>query len=308
MKFSCDFRLLLLVCLCLSFRTGKAEDLSLSSSLKSMYTLKDTLSLEWTLSSERPVEEFKISDITPPFSKDLELIGSEMHSEKSLADSKSVYHFRFQFKALNLGQIEIRSPEVTVRDSGDKTNTYKAKPFKISVVTVFRRYRFLLITFLLAIACVFPVLLFMKVKKKKELKRLRLLEAEQFEALKAEGENRFAARLKASSAYLIAGEYASYCRNIFQAFTEYLQSVYPELPAVKEETALSLLKPYIPDFSHKKLAQYLYLTEEILYTGKTPMASDLDRLLILAKELVAEHKIHTRRESETDNQKDLSSF
>lgn len=134
------------------------------------------------------------------------------------------------------------------------------------------------------------------------------MKAEQFESLKAEAETRFAARLKTSSASLIAGEYASYCRNIFQAFTEYLQSVYPELPAVKEETALSLLKPFIPAFSHKKLAQYLYLTEEILYTGKTPLASDLDRLLILAKELVAEHKIHTGMERDTENQNDSSSF
>lgn len=301
MKIFKDFRIVLLLCFFLSFRMGKAEELTLSSSLKSMYTLKDIISLEWTISSQKPVEEFKISGIEAPFSKDLELMASEMCSEKSLTDSKSVYHFRFQFKPLNLGQTEIKSPEITVKDSSDKTNTYKAKPLKITVVTVFKRYRFLLFTLLLAILCVFPVIFLIKRKKKKELKRIQALKAEQFEILKAEAETRFAVRLKSSSAHLISGEYGDYCRNIFQAFTEYLKSVYPDLPAVKEETALALLKPYIPDFSHKKLAQYLYLNEEILYTGKTPLASDLDRLLILAKELVTEHKIHTRIENTTEN-------
>ena len=301
MKIFKDFRIVFLLCFFLSFRTGKAEEMTLSSSLKSMYTLKDIISLEWTISSQKPVEEFKISGIEPPFSKDLELIASEMHSEKSLADSKSVYHFYFQFKPLHLGQIEITSPEVMVKDSSDKTNTYKAKSLKISVVTILRRYRFLLFILLLTLLCVFPVMLFLKIKKQKELNRLQSLRAAQFEALKTEAETRFSSRLKTSSAHLISGEYGQYCRNIFQAFTEYLQSVYPELPAVKEETALALLKPYIPAFSHKKLSQYLYLNEEILYTGKTPLASDLDRLLILAKELVTEHKIHTRIENTTEN-------
>lgn len=308
MKFFTDFRIILILCLFLSFRTGGAEELSLSSSLKPLYTLKDTVSLEWTLSSERPSEEFKVSDIEPPFSKDLELIASEMHAGKSMQDSKNVYHFYFQFRPLKLGQVEIKSPEVVVKDSSDKTNSYKAKSLKISVVTVFRRYRFLLFALLLALACGFPIIFLIKMKKKKELKQIQAMKAGQFETLKAEAETRFSALLKTSSAYLIAGEYASYCRNIFQAFTEYLQSVYPELPAVKEETALSLLKPYIPDFSHKKLAQYLYLTEEILYTGKTPMASDLDRLLILAKELVAEHRAHACRGNNTGNQNNFSSF
>ena len=308
MKHPLGYRLIILIWLCLSFQTGKAEELSLSCPLKSLYTLNDTLSLEWTLSSERPVEEFMICGIEPPFSKDLTLISSEMDSEKSLKDRKIIYHFSFQFKPLNLGQIEIRPPELTVKDSSGKSNIYKGKSIKISVVTVFRRYRFLLYVILFFLAVLFPAMFFMKLKKKKELKRMEVLKAEKFESLKAEGEGRFSARLKSSSSFLIAGEYAAYCRNIFQALIDYLKTVYPDLPEVKEETALSLLKAYIPAFSHKKFAQYLYLTEEILYTGKTPMASDLDRLLILAKELVAEHKFHTRMETDTENQNNSLSF
>jgi hypothetical protein len=269
-----------------------AENITIIQNPSRIYRVGEEVRLSLEMETEKEPLQFMFSKMEGPAIEKIKWINSKINVVSKTMGKKPVltYRFDFLFKAAERGTASIGPVQFTFMNAkGDKQNFSSGK-LQFEVVSWYKRYRLQLVSlFLFSLATVF----FLFVKKsllKARKKREAIQKIIQFKQIKIEKEKESREKLKMLSQYLIAGDYSRYASGIIDSLAHYFNGCLQlPLSLSQAEMKVELLKKLPPVFHHK-INQIFEMLEFIQFTNQKPQPADLERVQVLAKELIAQHR------------------
>jgi len=265
--------------------------LTVTKSPNYSYTLNDKIELEVTISSPLSAENFILKEIKDFNLHNLKLINTKIKVATTDNEDKLLtsYHLIFSFKAITKGKASI--PEIKFLIISEIEEILKTKVIDLEIISFVQKMKLPLQIVIIVIIILIITISIYKIiqKKKKNMKQLKQMII--YKNKKLEAEQEALKKFKALGKYIIDGEYVKYSDEILRSFKGYFSNfiLFPQRDLTMEDYRI-ILTPLLGKELNKQLEQFLNLIEEIQFAGKRPLEDDLNRIQLIAKEIIAKHR------------------
>jgi len=256
-----------------------------------IYTLNDKIELEVSISSPLSAENFILKEIKDFNPNNLTLIKTKIKVTTTDSEDKLLtsYHIIFIFKAVTKGKAFI--PEINFLIISEIEEILKTKVIDLEIVSFVQKIKLPFQIFMSVIIILIIVISIYKIIQKKKENMRQLKQMIIYKNKKLEVEKEALKKFKVLGRYIIDGEYVKYSNEILRAFKGYFRNFisFPQRDLTVEDYRI-ILTPLLGKELNKQLEQFLNLIEEIQFAGKRPLEDDLNRIQLIAKEIIAKHR------------------
>ncbi|MBN2143795.1 MAG: hypothetical protein JW774_04140 [Candidatus Aureabacteria bacterium] len=269
-----------------------SENINIIHKPSGLYRVGETMRLTIEIPSQKEATQFILSKMEGPSVEKIKLVDSSISVTSKMDQDKPVlvYHFDFLLQASERGTASIAPIKFTFMNAKGEKQDFSSAEIQFEIVSWTKRYRGRIFSLLLLGTGGVIVLSV----RRKVLRSRKQQEAREkiirFKLIKIEKEKESKEQLKSLSQFLVEGDYDQYALGILNAITHYFQGCLAlKLPAAQAEMKKELLA-ILPHEFHNKINHLFDLLELIRFTNQKPQPADLERVQVLAKELIAEHR------------------
>jgi hypothetical protein len=270
------------------FLSVMAAEIKIVNGPNAAYGLRDKVYLKLEIREEKEPAQFILSELKGPEAENLKVTDSKISVVSGNNEGKNftVYSAEFEFHANALGEASISPIVFTFMNASGEKQKLETQRLKIRIISTYKKYAVHLV---LTFGILF-VLIHKRMQKIRKIKKNAEYQVE-FKKTRIQMEAEAREEFKGAGIHLIGGEYDKYSKVVLEILLKYFNSCHPGLKYENSINGIRQgLKPFLNHDTEKKMEQFLNLLEEIQFTGKKPLSSDLDRISDLAREIIAWHR------------------
>jgi len=270
---------------------GYGSTLTVTKEVNSFYTLNEYIEFEVTISELLAPENFILKEVKDFDLQNLKLINTEIRVTTTSDKDKILtsYQITFFLKAISKGKAFI--PEIEFLLVSEMEEIVKTKAVHLEIISFLQKMKLpiqILITIIIALIIALAIYRITQKNKKAIRKEQQMII---YKNKKIEAESQALKKFKFFGRYIIDGEYVKYSNEILKLFDGYFRNFvsFPQRDISLEDYRITLT-PLLGKELSKQLEQFLNLIEEIQFAGKRPLKDDLNRIELIAKEIIAQHR------------------